>query len=112
MMHPLRRLAEARGPKDRRAVTRGHRPHADDRCRLVAHAALSPRVLLSARCREGGTALAMLVPEAEQDWPPRRRRAEASHATLVGITPEAVISICDGFAASGATLRACLGCVL
>jgi hypothetical protein len=44
--------------------------------RVAAH-------LESARCREGGTALAMLVPGAEQDWPPRRRRAGASHDTLV-----------------------------
>jgi len=35
------------------------------------------------RCREGGAALAMLVPEAEQDWPPRSPPAGASHDTLL-----------------------------
>ena len=39
--------------------------------------------LYAARCREGGAALAMLVPEAEQDWPPRSPPAGASHDTLL-----------------------------
>jgi hypothetical protein len=34
-------------------------------------------------CREGGVALAMLVPEAEQDWPPRSPPAGASHDMLL-----------------------------
>jgi hypothetical protein len=34
-----------------------------------------------ARCGEGGAAVAMLVPEAEQGWPPRSPSAGASHGT-------------------------------
>jgi hypothetical protein len=43
----------------------------------------SQRASLAARCREGGAALAMLVPEAEQDRPPRSPPAGASHDTLL-----------------------------
>jgi hypothetical protein len=45
--------------------------------------AIVGRGALSARRREGGGALAMLVPEAEQDWPPRSPPAGASHDTLL-----------------------------
>jgi len=39
--------------------------------------------LHAARCREGGAALAMLVPEAEQDWPPGSPPPGASYDTLL-----------------------------
>ena len=46
-------------------------------------------VALSARCREDGVAFAMLVPGAEQGWPPGSAPAGASHDTLLdhGATP-------------------------
>jgi len=49
----------------------------------LGHRAGGAAALLAARCREDGVALAVLVPEAEQDWPPRSPPAGASHDTLL-----------------------------
>jgi hypothetical protein len=38
---------------------------------------------LPARCREAAVALVMLVPTAEQDFPPRSPRAGGSHHALL-----------------------------
>jgi hypothetical protein len=92
MRPPRKRPVACAGRYGKCAAVRG-RPDRDERC--VAEAAArfaapksrkqSPsRCALSARWREGGAAVAMLVPEAEQHLPPRSPPVGTSHDTLPG----------------------------